>query len=78
MLMHMEDPVFMYPPKDILLSIAGLKTPGVYEATTEQALAALPRLTASIGNYSMSHGPPRWLWSALCGSSFLESRKTRQ
>jgi hypothetical protein len=61
MLMHMEDPIFMSLLNDILLSIASSKTSGVYEATVKQAL---PRLTASIGNYNANES-----WAA---SSALE------
>jgi importin-9 len=61
MLMHKEDLIFLSLLNDILLSIVGSKTPGVYEVTVKQAL---PRLTASIGNYN----PDEW-WAA---SSALE------
>jgi hypothetical protein len=61
MLMHMEDPIFLSLLNDILLSTASSKTPGVYEATVKQAL---PRLTASIGNYNANES-----WAA---SSALE------
>ncbi len=59
--MHKEDPIFLSLLNDILLSITGSKTPGVYEVTVNQAL---PRLTASIGNYNVDE----W-WAA---SSALE------
>ncbi|KAI0281277.1 ARM repeat-containing protein [Russula aff. rugulosa BPL654] len=58
---NMKDPIFMSLLNDILLSIASSKTSGVYEATVKQAL---PRLTASIGNYNANES-----WAA---SSALE------
>ena len=65
MLMHMIDPIFLSLLNDILLSTASSKTPGVYEATVKEAL---PRLTASIGNYNANES---WVASSaleLAGS----------
>ena len=50
---------------DVLLSIVGAKAPGVYEAAVK---VALPRLTASIGNYNANES---WVASSaleLAGS----------
>ena len=61
----MEDPIFLSLLNDILLSIVSSKVPGVYEATVEQAL---PRLTASIGNYNANES-----WAAASALDLLGS-----
>jgi hypothetical protein len=61
----MEDPIFLSLLNDIVLSIVSSKSSGVYEATVKQAL---PRLTASIGNYNANES-----WAASSALELLGS-----
>ena len=61
----MKDPIFLSLLNDILLSIAGSKAPGVYEATVKEAL---PRVTTAIGNYNANES-----WAASSALDLIGS-----